>query len=140
MLLAARDSLQKIVGTMIYGVAAGGTFNWVTYALNPEQSYGYPVRLHIALVGSILLGIGCILSTFTSRYGVIVGCVGAAVSWIYFAPLAWFQSSYEFRLLFNIDLPWIIRNNLVAVSKVAAILLLVLATAYSVSRLWRWRP
>ena len=140
MLLATRDTMHKLNGALVYGAAAAGTYNWVTYALNPERSYGYPVLLQIAFVGSLVLGIGCILSAFASRYGVIVGSLGTAISWAYFAPFAWSLPWRHFGWLFSFDLPWVVRNNFVDVYKLVAILLLVAATAYSVSKRRVWKP
>jgi hypothetical protein len=140
LLLMTRETKHKLIGALIYGVAAAGTANWVIYALDPDQPYGYPGLLYVALVGSVALGIGSILSTFSRPYGVIAGSVGAGISWIYFAPFSWFLPWRRFRWVFSIDLPWIVTNHVVDLYPVVAILLLVVATAYSISkrRLW-WR-
>jgi hypothetical protein len=130
----------NLIGALMYGVAAAGTFNWITYAMIPNQTYGPPALLYVALVGSVVLGIGCILSIFTKRYGAIVGSVGAAISWIYFAPFAWLLQWGKYRWLFSIDLPWIIGNHILDLYQPVAVLLLVVATVYSVSRRWLWKP
>ena len=135
----ARETIHKLIGVLIYGAAAAGTYNWVTYALNPNQLYGYPALLYVALAGSVALGIGCILSIFTSRYGVIVDSVGAGISWIYFAPFSWSLPWHDFRWLFSIDVPWIIRNHMVDLYQVIAILLLMVASIYTVYSLSKRR-
>lgn len=53
------------------------------YAMGPWTG---PVKLiYLAIAGTVLLSLACILSLFTWRIGILCGAVGSAFSWTLFA-------------------------------------------------------
>ncbi len=114
----------RVVAAIFYALAALATANWLDYGF--AEGYGHVTLMSAALMGSAVLGIGCLVSVFQLRYGVILGTVGLCFSWPYFAT--WVISlTLGQSLLF-------IRIQLHGVDLMAAILFLLAATVYSIAQ------
>ncbi len=115
---------NKLAATIFYAAAALATTNWLDYGF--AEGYGHVTLMRVALVGSALLGIGCLFSLFRLRYGVILSSVGVCFSWPYFALLAITLPWHEFV--------WFVRIHYHGVDQMAAILFLLAATIYSIAQ------
>jgi hypothetical protein len=117
---------RKILSVVIYVTTAFALAEFF------DGLYGAgPVTLHLGLIhlaiaGTILFAVACILSLFTLRVGVVCGIAGGVLSWPYFA----------------IQLPTIPWGSLVSilphanwVDLMIAILVLVVSSVYSVNQL-----
>jgi len=113
---------QKLVAAIFYAAAALATANWLDYGF--AEGYGGATLMSVALVGSAVLGFGCLVSLFRLQYGMILGSLGACLSWPYFAFLAISLPWHEFL--------WFVRIHYHGIDQLAAILLLFAATIYSV--------
>jgi hypothetical protein len=125
-LLSSVGVKRKIISAAVYAAtsfALAGFFDGL-YGAGPVTRYLGVI--HLAIAGTILFAVACVLSLFTLRVGVICGLCACVLSWPYFA----------------IQIPTIPWNRVFAVLHYAnwqdlmtAILALVVSSAYSVNRL-----
>lgn len=92
----------------------------------PYRGWGHAVLL-ISLLGSLVLAIACILALIKPRYGHIAAVFGAVLSWPYFAYVAW---NLPWR-----DFVWLVTIHWDGELNVAAVLSLIVASAYSIASL-----
>lgn len=118
--------MNRLVTVIIYAAAGVATANWIDYAMAPQQPYGHPFLTKVALSGSITFGIACVISIFNDRYGIIAGLVAICLSWPYFALLA---ASLPWH-----NIVWLFRIHYHGNAQILSILLLMVGTLYSVSR------
>ena len=86
--------------------------------------------MRIALVGSALLGIACLMSLFNLRYGVLLGSVALCLSWFYFGPLAMY-------IPWN-RLIWFITIQYHGAEQAAALFFLLAATIFTLTQRRYW--
>jgi len=124
---------RRVAAAIMYGSAALATGNWLDYALWPEQPHYGPVDtlLRIALVGSVIFGLACLVSLFRLQYAVVLGLLAACLSWTYFALVAVYL---PWR-----NLVWLVRIYDHGDAQVGAILFLFIATLYSLFEAWKWK-
>ena len=119
--------MRTILAGILFAAVAVATANWLEYAFFERRGYGYPMVLWIALIGSALFTLGCIIVFFRYRYGIMVGLAAALASWPYFGLLAWHLQWRDFL--------WLVRIHYHGTDQVAAVFLLVIATVYSLFQL-----
>jgi len=78
---------HRIITATLFAAAAISTANWIDWALDPIQPYGHPFLLKVALAGSLLFLIACLLAVFANRYAALAGYAAMLLSWPYFALL-----------------------------------------------------
>jgi hypothetical protein len=113
---------DKLTAAILYAIAALANANWLDYGF--AEGYPRTTLMSIALVGSGFLGIGCLVSLYRLRYGMILGFIGVCLSWPYFAVLA---IALPWR-----QLVWVITIRYHGIDEMAAIVFLLVATIYSI--------
>jgi len=120
---------HRIITATLFAAAAISTANWIDWALDPIQPYGHPFLLKVALAGSLLFLIACLLAVFANRYAALAGYAAMLLSWPYFALLG---VSMPWKNFF-----WLARIHEHGAAQVIAIVTLLAATIYSSPQLWR---
>jgi hypothetical protein len=117
---------RKIISAIVYAatsVALAGFFD-ALYGAGPVTRY--LALIHLAIAGTVLFAVACVLSLFTLRVGVVCGLAGSVLSWPYFA----IQIS---------TIPWGSTVSILSHANwqdvLTAILALVVSSVYSVNRL-----
>lgn len=54
--------IQKVGALVIYAGTVLATGNWIEYGLWPEQPYGYETLMRVALVGTGMFGLACMVT------------------------------------------------------------------------------
>jgi hypothetical protein len=119
---------KRILSAVVYAIttlAVAGFFDGLYGSAPVTHHLGL---IHTAIAGTILYASACLLSLFTLRFGVICGFLASILSWPFFGILVY-------------AIPWRSLAPLLVESptwrdQFAAILMLIIATAFSLEQLW----
>lgn len=118
---------RKIISAVVYAASAYALAEFFDGLLGGEPFTGpVPKLIYLAIAGTVLFFLACILSLFSWRVGVFCGSAGGVLSWPCFAVSL---PAIPWGSLFSI-LPYSNWSNLLM-----AILTLVVSTTYSLNQL-----
>ena len=130
---------RKIIVAILYAGAGLATANWLDIALWPEQPYYRNsfehAQMRIAVAGSAVFGLACLMSLFRLRHAALLGLVASGLCWVYFSFYAIALASGAAALSNFVDC--LMRNP--SDPQILALLLLCIGTVYSVVETVNWR-
>jgi hypothetical protein len=120
---------RKTFSAIVFLVAALAEAQWlaVFYILQSDAGYELPRLAKLAVGGCLLYALGCPVSLFRYRFGVLLGAAAAGLSWPHFVLLA---ASIPWR-----DFAWVLKSDVGGGPKIIALLGLLPATIWSLLQL-----